>query len=140
VSFDASLLVMMGIFWVVYWILRVFFFTPVLDILEQRKSTVGAAQAIHDEVTAETERKLEAERARLTSARAEAMATREKERRAAQARRAETLNEVKNQVQATLSSAAEDLDRQVERERAGLESRAEELAGAIAERLVGRHA
>ena len=86
VSFNASLLVMMGIFWATYWILRVYFFRPMMALLDDRRSRVETAQALYEESQAQTHKRLEEERGRLSEARSEAMASRDKERREAQSR------------------------------------------------------
>jgi F-type H+-transporting ATPase subunit b len=138
VSFDASLLVMMGIFWIVYFILRIFFFRPIMDLLEQRRTTVQTAQSIRDQVQADTEERIAAERARLNDARSQAMAAREEERRQAQTRRSEQLAEVKTQVQESLEQAAGELEQQVARARDTLEAQATELGDRMAAQMLGR--
>ena len=45
VEFDASLLVIMGIFWVSFLILRNFLFKPVLALLEDREAETAAARS-----------------------------------------------------------------------------------------------
>ena len=52
VSFNASLLVMMAIFWVMYLILRVFLFKPIMALLDDRRSRIETAQAALDGATA----------------------------------------------------------------------------------------
>ena len=138
VSFNASLLVMMGIFWVTYWILRRFFFAPMMDLLEQRQATVDTAQSVYDEAMTKTSEMIEAERSRLNEARRNALASRQQERRAALSRRLEQLNEVKAQVHEILASAAGELEERVARERETLEQKAQEIADFMAERLLGR--
>ncbi len=137
-SFNASLLVMMGIFWVTYWILRRFFFAPMMDLLEQRKSTVDTAQSVYDAAMAKTSEMIEAERSRLNEARRSALAAREQERREALSRRIEQLNEVKAQVREILAGAAGELEERVARERETLEQKAQAIADFMAERLLGR--
>ena len=139
-SFNASLLVMMGIFWIVYLILRVSFFKPMMDLLEKRSATIDGARSIYDKALTDADERLEVERLRLSEARSSAMASREQERRAAQERRLEQLNRVKAQVQETLANAADELEARVREERGSLEDRARELADGIAERLLGRPA
>ena len=52
-SFDASLLVIMAIFWVTYVILRVCFFKPMMALLETREGRVSSAQQIWDQAFAD---------------------------------------------------------------------------------------
>ena len=139
-SFNASLLVMMGIFWMTYLILRVYFFKPMMELLEKRDSTITGAQSIYDEALSDANLKLESERARLNEARSKAMVSREQERRTAHDRRLEQLNEVKARAQETLANAADELEARVLEERDSLGQRARELADGMAERLLGRPA
>lgn len=139
-SFNASLLVMMAIFWVTYLILRVFFFKPMMALLEERRSRIETAQAAFEGATTESDETMEQERARLSEARSQAMASRDNERREAQARRHEQLNQVKAEVLETLAVAASDLEASVARERESLDQRATEIADRIAEKLLGRPA
>ncbi len=138
VSFNFSLLVMMGLFWVVYLILRVFFFKPMMALMEERRSRVESAQALYDESFAETESRIAEERARLSEARSQAMASRDQERRQAQARRQEQLNEIKAQAQEALGKAAAELEEAVGHERTSLEQKAQDIADRITETLLGR--
>lgn len=139
-SFNASLLVMMGIFWAVYWILRVSFFTPVMNLLEKRHSTISDAKQNYDGAVAATDEKLEEERLRLTEARSKALASRDQERREAQAKRQTQLDAAKQQIQERLSTAANELDQQVSREKQSLEQQADQIAATMVDRLLGRTA
>jgi F-type H+-transporting ATPase subunit b len=140
VSFDASLLVMMGLFWVTYLILRIFFFKPMMEVLEKRRTTLETAQSTWDAAAAEANEKIEHEKARLSEARSQAMSAREQERREAQARRSQQLAEAKDRVQQTLAAAAADLEKTVGEQRQSLEADARRLADDIATNLLGRTA
>ena len=139
-SFNASLLVMMAVFWVVYLILRIFFFTPIMVLLAARRSRIEGAQAGFDRTMTDANETMEKERARLSEARSQAMASRDKQRREAQAQRQEQLNQVKAGVQETLAKAASDLEARVAKERESLDQRATEIADRMAEKLLGRPA
>jgi F-type H+-transporting ATPase subunit b len=137
VSFDASLLVIMAIFWVTYVILRVCFFKPMMALLEQREGRVVTAQQTFDQAFAETQQSLEQERALLAETRRKAMNARAERRREAQERRLETLAEVKKSMQRELASASATIESQVSVERQTLGQRARGLADQIVERLLG---
>ncbi len=139
-SFDASLLLMMGLFWITYLILRFSFFKPMMELLEERSSTLETAQSTWDAAVAEANEKIEQEKARLSEARSQAMSTREQERREAQARRSQQLAEAKDRVQQTLGEAARDLEKTVSEQRRSLETDARRLADDIAANLLGRTA
>jgi F0F1-type ATP synthase membrane subunit b/b' len=137
VSFDASLLVIMGIFWITYVILRVFFFKPMVTLLEEREGRVTTAQQIWEQAFADTQKRLEEERGLLSDTRRKAMAARTERRREAQDRRLQILGEVKKTVQQQLAEAGAALETQVRAERQVLETRVRTLADQIVRRLLG---
>jgi F0F1-type ATP synthase membrane subunit b/b' len=137
VSFDASILVIMGIFWISYFILRVFFFLPMVRLLDEREARVSGAQQRWDQKFAETQKRLDDERSLLAETRRKAMQAREQRRREAQDRRLAILGEVKKSVQAELAEASATLAAQVGRERAVLDGRVRSLADQIVRRLLG---
>lgn len=136
-SFDASILVIMGIFWISYFILRVFFFLPMVRLLDEREARVSGAQQRWDQKFAETQKRLDDERSLLAETRRKAMQAREQRRREAQDRRLAILGEVKKRVQAELAEASATLAAQVGRERAVLDGRVRSLADQIVRRLLG---
>jgi F-type H+-transporting ATPase subunit b len=137
VSFDASLLVIMAIFWATYVVLRVFFFKPMMALLEAREEKVTTAQQIWDQAFAETQKSLDQERSLLADTRRQAMSARAERRREAQDRRLATLSEVKQAVQAQLGEASASIERQVSAEKTALGDRARGLADQIVTKLLG---
>jgi F-type H+-transporting ATPase subunit b len=138
VSFDASLLVIMAIFWATYFILRVFFFKPMVRLLEEREEKVATAQQTWDAAFAETQKRLDEERTLLAETRRKAMNARVERRREAQDRRLATLAEVKKAMQAELAQAGATLAAQVDAERAVLAERSRALAAEITRKLLGK--
>jgi F-type H+-transporting ATPase subunit b len=137
VSFDASLLVIMAIFWVTYLILRVCFFKPMVALLEEREGRVATAQQTWEQAFAETQKRLDEERGLLAETRRKAMNARAERRREAQEHRLATLAEVKKTVQQELTEASAAIDRQVSTERQALSERVRGLADDIVRRLLG---
>jgi F0F1-type ATP synthase membrane subunit b/b' len=137
VSFDASLLVIMAIFWVTYVILRVCFFKPMMALLEEREGRVATAQQTWEQAFAETQKRLDEERALLAETRRRAMSARADRRREAQDQRLAALAEVKKKVQQELTEASAAIDRQVSAERQTLAERVRGLADDIVRRLLG---
>jgi len=137
VSFDASLLVIMAIFWVTYVILRVCFFKPMVALLDQREGRISTAQQTWDQAFAETQKRLDEERTLLADTRRQAMNARAERRREAQEKRLQTLAEVKRAVQGELGEASASIDRQVQTERIALGQRVNGLADEIVRRLLG---
>lgn len=139
-EFDASLLVMMGIFWVSYGILRLFFFTPMMAMLDERDTRIETAQEIYDQALAETGERIEEEKTRLAETRRDALAQRDERRREANDQRLAALADVKGQVQERLREAGAELEAQVAVERASLEQQAQSLAEQMTRALLGRPA
>lgn len=137
---DASLLVIMGIFWILYWILRVFLFAPIQEILRERRETVDTARAEHDAAMQQTEDKIDAERHRLTEARVAAAAKRDALRKEAEASRQEALGQTREDTERRLADAQEELDGIVARERETLEGKARILADRMADKLLEKSA
>jgi F0F1-type ATP synthase membrane subunit b/b' len=137
VSFDASLLVIMAIFWVTYVILRVCFFKPMVALLEQREGRISTAQQTWDQAFAEAQKRLDEEKTLLAETSRQAMSARAERRREAQEHRLQTLAEVKRTVQGELAEASASIDRQAQAERATLAQRAQGLADDIVRRLLG---
>jgi F-type H+-transporting ATPase subunit b len=140
VKFDASLLVIMGIFWVAYLILKTTFFKPLLSLLEQREARITTARDTYEKAVAETDAEIAAQRARLQEARSTAAAQRDELRRAGNERRQALLSETRQQTQAEVQRAQEQLTAEVAREKQTLASRAEDLARRMAAALLGRTA
>ena len=136
-SFDASLLVIMAIFWVTYVILRVCFFKPMVALLEEREGRVATAQQTWEQASTEMQRRLDEERALLAETRRRAMNARAERRREAQENRLATLAEVKKTVQTELAEASAAIDGQARVERQALSERVRGLADDIVQRLLG---
>jgi F-type H+-transporting ATPase subunit b len=137
-DFDLSLLAVLAVFGTTYVVLRTFFFTPVYALLRQREAEVVTAAKIHEETLAESNARLDAERARLGEARAAARASRDALRQEAQAQRASLLAAAKSEAELRLQAAERELATQVETERALLQGRVSDLAARMAEQLLGR--
>lgn len=137
-NFDASLLVIMGLFWVTYLIIRRNFVNPMMALVEGRRQEVESSRELYERVARETQEAIDQERARFADARLRARARREELRRQAQGRRREQLEQAKAQAQAELSAAGAELDRQVAAQRSLIEERTRELADQMTSLLLGR--
>ncbi len=137
-DFDASLLVVMGAFWVAYLIIRIFYIKPMTELLEGRRQEVVSAREVYDRALETSERQLEEQRMRLAEARLTARKSREETRRDAMAQRQALLGETKKVASQELARAGSELDAQVQEQRALLDQRARELADQVTQRLLGR--
>jgi F0F1-type ATP synthase membrane subunit b/b' len=140
VKFDASLLVIMGIFWVAYLILRVSLFKPMLALLETREQRVSSARATHEKALAETEAEVDAQRGRLNAARTAAAARRDQQRREAANERQAVLGQTRQEAQQQLQAAQQELSATVEHEKVALDARARQLADRMTNVLLGKTA
>jgi len=138
VKFDASLLVVVAIFGVAYFLLKVFLFDRLLRILQRRERRIGEAKDAWQRATAEVESALLDERQRLLAARREATARREALRREALDHRGTMLAEADAAAKRLLEQASAELASERAREEQTLGGRAAALAARISERLVGR--
>ena len=137
-KFDASLFVVVAIFGIAFFLLKVVLFDRMLRILQRRERRVEEARALWQRATAEVEEALTVERQHLIAARREATARREALRRAALDRRAALLVEAEAAAHRQLEIANAELTAQRDREEQALAQRAAALAARITERLVGR--
>lgn len=139
-KFDASLLVIMGIFWVAYLILKATFFKPLLSLLEQREARITTARAAFEKAVSETDAEIAAQRSRLQEARSAAAAQRDELRRVGLDSRQELLAQTRQQTQGDVQRAQEQITTDVAREKQTLAARAEDLARRMAAALLGRTA
>ena len=136
-DFDASLLVIMAIFWATYLVVRVFLIGPVMKMLRERDSEIVTAQETFDRAQAEVEARIEAQREKLKDARAEAAAHRDRMRKEAQEARETMVAEARQEADAELQQAIASLDAETAEQRRSLEARAERLAADMTAKLMG---
>lgn len=137
---DASLLAIVVIFWITYWILRWSLFAPVQEILRERRETVETARAEQEAASAQVTEKIDAEREKLNRARVEGAAQRDELRRAAEARRQEVLASTREETERRLGEAQAELETVVAAERRTLETGARALAERMTDKLLEKSA
>jgi F0F1-type ATP synthase membrane subunit b/b' len=137
-NFDASLLVIMGLFWVTYFIIRRNFVSPMMELIEGRRREIDTAQEAYDQTATETEARIDEQRGRFADARLRARARREEIRRAAQDSRRSLLGQAKTEAQSQLGAASDVLAQQIAKEKSRLEESTRSLASVMASRLLGR--
>jgi len=137
VDFDASLLVIMAIFWATYVVVRYFLVRPILQMLNERDGEIRTAAETFDQTRADVRERVEAQRKKLAEARAEAAGHRDRLRREAQAARDRIVAEARQEAEAELGQAIAELDAETARQRRSLEARAERLAAEMTAKLMG---
>jgi F0F1-type ATP synthase membrane subunit b/b' len=130
VKFDASFFVVVVIFGIAYFLLKLVLFDPLLRILQRRERRVEEARTAWQAATATAEESLAEERRRLLAARREA--------RAQTPPRPPLLVAPGGPPREPRGRARAELAADVQRESQALAARVESLAARIGERLVGR--
>lgn len=136
-DFDASLLVIMAIFWATYVVVRFYLVRPIMRMLKERDSEIVTAQETFDRAQAEVEARIEAQREKLKEARAEAAVHRDRMRKEAQQARETLVAEARQEADAELAQAIAALDAETAEQRRSLEARAERLAADMTAKLMG---
>ena len=137
-NFDASMLVIVAIFGIAYFVLKVTLFDRLLGIIKRREERIATAREAWQKATDEAQAAIDAERQRLLAARRDAAAHRDTLRREAQEQRQAVLDEAKAAAQRQLEASRAELQALVEQQRQDLEARSQALAARVTERLVGR--
>ena len=136
-DFDASLLVIMAIFWATYVVVRIFLIGPVMKMLRERDSEIVTAQETFDRAQAEVEARIEAQREKLKEARVEAAARRDEVRREAQRARERMVAEARQEADVQLQHALASLEAETAEQRRLLEGQAGRLAAEMTSKLMG---
>jgi F-type H+-transporting ATPase subunit b len=137
ISVDGSMLVQMGIFFTLLFLLNRLLFRPVLESITQREArTVGARQEAAD-LRADAEAKMASYEAEIAKARAEAIESKKVLRETGTKRQAELLDTVRSETRDEVERARAEVESASTEARAGIETAATELSGKIVARLLG---
>jgi F-type H+-transporting ATPase subunit b len=135
---DLSLLLVMAIFWATYAVLKMFVFTPLGAILEEReRRSASATEALASTLEREKETLAAIDR-RLTEARRDSLAARHASRADAAAKRQELLDAAREKARVAAAEARSRLDGDIDAARAELAKTARASALEIASRALGR--
>lgn len=135
---DLSLLAVMAIFVVEYFVVKIFFLKPINDVLEARETEVRTAQELHEKALAEFNEATAQIEARLHDTRRDAAQLREKFRSEAGAHRATMIERTTTDAKNLVNEADERLSEDVKEAREKLQRDAESLARLAAEKILGR--
>ncbi len=136
-EFDASLLVIMAIFWATYAVVRIYLVRPIMRLLQERDSEIATARETFDQTQADVEARIAQQHEKLVEARAEAAAHRDRMLKEAQQARERLVAEAREETEAELQRALADLAAETAEQRRSLEARAERLAAAMTAKLMG---
>ncbi len=135
---DLSLILIMILFWVTFWMVQRFLIRPVGSVIAERRGRVESAEreyrSKHDDFVSATERL----RNELDDAARDAATVRAAHRDAANRARQEALETARADADRRLDGALSDLAVEAEAARAELRRHAQELSRLFAEQLLGR--
>ncbi len=135
---DQSLLAVMVIFILNYFVVRKFFLKPVNDVLESREHEIRSADELYEQAIARFNEATAEMENQLHSAKREAASVRERFRGEATAYRANVVEKTNSEANAMVSEAEQKLASDVAAARQQITEQAESLARLAADRILGR--
>ncbi|HEY5610179.1 MAG TPA: hypothetical protein VIL97_03150 [Thermoanaerobaculia bacterium] len=135
---DWSLLVIMLIFWVNYWVVRKFFLQPINKIVEERAHDIRSGEERYEEALARFDEATADMESKLHHARREGSLVRERSRAEAMTHRASLVEKTRGEADKIVASADEQLKRDVTVARDTIVTESEALARLAAEHIMGR--
>ena len=135
---DPSVLAIMAIFLLNYFIVRRFFLQPITQVIEERESETKSAEGIYEDALARFNAATSEMETQLHAAKREAGQLRERFRAEAGAHRAQVVERTQGEAKEIVQSAEGRLSADVREARAKIERESEQLARIAAERILGR--
>ena len=135
---DYSLLAIMAIFIVNYFVARKFFLQPINDVLEARAHETRSANEVYEQSMARFSEATAKMEEQLHVAKRDAAAVREKFRAEANAHRASVIERTASQAKGMVSEADTSLADATKEAREKIKHESESLAKLAAERILGR--
>ena len=135
---DLSLLAIMVIFIINYWVVRMFFLKPVNDVLEARETETRSAEKLYEDALARFNEATAQTEAQLHTAKREAAQVRDRFRGEAGAYRQQLVEKTNGDARGIIGEADEKLSADVEAARARIVAESDSLARLAAERILGR--
>ena len=135
---DLSLLVIMAIFVVEYFVVKRFFLKPINDVLEARETEARTSQEMYEQSLGRFNEGTNQIEQQLHDMRREASQVRDKFRSEAGAHRASLIDRTSAEAKKIVSDADERLSKDVDEARKKLTRDAESLARLAAEKILGR--
>lgn len=135
---NPSLLAIMVIFALNYWVVRKFFLQPINGVLEARETETKTAEKLYEEALARLEEATARTEAQLHGAKRDAAQLREKYRGEAAAFRQDVVERTGAEARRTVGEADSQLAAAVGAARERIVNESEELARLAAERILGR--
>lgn len=140
IEVDGTFVVQMGLFVVLFFILRRLLFRPALETIRLREERTVGARGKAAQASAEADEHLARYEDALRGARREALAARRELRDDGAARRNEALDAARSDCAKLLEESRTDLERATAEAKAGIDESAQALSRQIVARLLGRAA
>lgn len=138
INFDSTLLINIGLWLVLFFLLRGLLWEPMLKLIAAREGGTEGARAQARTLQTEARKLREEYEAKLKVTRAEAAAERERTRSEAQTREAKMLADARVKVNAAVERQREELATQRDAVRTELQQTIPALASALASKVLGR--
>jgi F-type H+-transporting ATPase subunit b len=135
---DASLIAIMVIFILNYFVVRKFFLKPVHEVLSWRESEIRGAEKAYEETLARFNAATSEMESRVHLAKREGAQIRENLRAEGAAHRAAAVDKVRREAEGVVKNADAQLDRDIAAAREQIVREADVLARMAAEKIVGR--
>jgi F0F1-type ATP synthase membrane subunit b/b' len=135
---DPSVLAIMAIFLLNYFIVRRFFLQPITQVIEERESETKSAEGIYEDALARFNAATTEMETQLHAAKREAGQLRERFRAEAGAHRAQVVERTQGEAKEIVQAAEGRLSADVREARTKIERESEQLARIAAERILGR--
>jgi len=140
ISLDYSVLVQMGLLFILFLLLQRLLFKPALETIRLREERTIGSRKQADELRAEAEESLERYESALRDAKRDAVAVRRELREEGAAKRDEALDAARADSSKLLDESRADLEAATVEARAQVDAAADALSGQIVARLLGRAA
>ncbi len=135
---DATLLIYIGVFFVLFFILNAFVFKPVMALFDEREKAIDGAKRDARRLEKDAESKLNAFEDEMAKMRQEASAERDRLRADATKRERALIDKVKADIDKMVADADAEMDREAAKLREQIASDTPALARRIASKLLGR--
>jgi len=135
---DATMLIYVGVFFLLFFILRAFVFKPMIALFDEREKAIDGAKRDARALEKEAEAKLAAFEVEMAKVRAEVGAEREKMKAEARRSERELLERVRKETDEMVANADAKIAKEAAQIREEIAASSPALAKQIAEKLLGR--
>ena len=136
IDFDATLVIQMGLFLLLFVVLKPLLFTPFMKAMDERHQVLEGSREAADEFESRAERALNEYEKKMRDARREATEVRESLRTQGQAEFQDLIGEAREEISAKIETERQSVASQREEALTQLQGRADELANTIVGKML----